>query len=244
VAGTRWQAVAALVDPVRRALYDYVCGQDHPVTREEAADARALSRNLTAFQLDTLVDAELLRARDEAPGDQPRGRGRTPKVSEPAGDGLSITVPQRQYERVGQILADAVAEAPTDAATAAARLAFEHGRRSGQAGPVLLTTAGQLSRTAPDQLSRTAAVLADLGFEPRRQRPVGGPVTLSLRNCPFHRLAVRQPELVCGLSHAFVRGLLAGLGASTLTAALAPSPGACCVVVRAGPAPAVQGSAP
>ena len=34
-------------------------GQDRPVSREEAADARAVSRNLAAFHLDKLVDAGL-----------------------------------------------------------------------------------------------------------------------------------------------------------------------------------------
>src|SRR5690606_39981116 len=86
--GAPWQAVAALVDPVRRRLYEYVRRQDHPVTREEAADAHSISRNLTAFHLDKLVEAQLLTARYEAPSDQPRGRGRTPKVYEPAAEGI------------------------------------------------------------------------------------------------------------------------------------------------------------
>jgi hypothetical protein len=39
-----WDTVAALADPVRRALFDYVRRQDHPVSREEAADARDISQ--------------------------------------------------------------------------------------------------------------------------------------------------------------------------------------------------------
>ena len=73
----RWEAVGALVDSVRRSLFEYVRRQDHPVTREEAADAQGVSRNLAAFHLDKLVEVGLLRARYEAPADQPRGRGRT-----------------------------------------------------------------------------------------------------------------------------------------------------------------------
>jgi hypothetical protein len=37
---------------------------------------------------------------------------------------------------------------------------------------------------------------------------------------------------VCGLNHAFLSGLVDGLGASTFAAVLAPSPGACCVELR------------
>jgi predicted ArsR family transcriptional regulator len=225
VAGTRWQAVAALVDPVRRALYDHVRRQVHPVSREEAADAVAISRNLSAFHLDKLVDAGLLRARYEAPADQPRGRGRAPKVYEPTDGTLTMSVPPRQYELVGEILADAVAGDPEDARAAAARHAADVGRQIGAAhrGP-----AGQ----PDDDVSAVYATLTDLGFEPRR----GATGELSLGNCPFHGLAVRHPELVCGLNEALIAGLLDGLGTAGLCARLQPDPGSCCV--RVSPAAA------
>lgn len=232
VAGTRWHAVAALVDPVRRALYEHVRRQDHPVTREEAADAVAISRNLTAFHLDKLVDAGLLRARYEAPPDKHRGRGRTPKVYEATEDALTLTMPPRQYELVGEILADAIAEAPTDAGTAAKEHAFDHGRRIGEscfARPVAdaadtdAADAGRIEANA--EMTAAYAALTDLGFEPRTDDGV------SLGNCPFHPLAQRQPDLICGLNQAFISGLLAGLGAEKLTARLEPQPGACCVRV-------------
>src|SRR5512132_2335260 len=107
-----WSAIAALVDPVRRSLYEFVRRQDHAVTREQAAAALDISRHLTAFHLDKLVDAGLLRARYESPADQPRGRGRSPKVYEPDGDGFAVLIPSRHYEVIGQILADAVVGSP------------------------------------------------------------------------------------------------------------------------------------
>jgi predicted ArsR family transcriptional regulator len=225
VAGTRWRAVAALVDPVRRALYDHVRRQAHPVSREEAAEAVAISRNLSAFHLDKLVDAGLLRARYEAPALKPRGRGRAPKVYEPTEGTLTMSVPPRQYELVGEILADAVAGDPSDARAAAARRAADVGRQIGAVhrGPV--TPGGQHS----DEVSAVYATLTDLGFEPRR----GASGELSLGNCPFHGLAVRQPELVCGLNEALITGLLDGLGATGLCARLQPDPGSCCVRVSA-----------
>jgi predicted ArsR family transcriptional regulator len=216
--GARWKAVAALVDPVRRALYEYVRRQDHPVTREEAADGRAVSKNLAAFHLDKLVDAGLLRARYETPPDQPRGRGRAPKVYEPTGDAVAVTMPERRYELVGEILADAVAEDPAGADAAAVRHAFARGRRLGESagGPL-----------PDDELAAAEGVLAEFGFDPR----AGEQGWLTLHNCPFHVLAVRQPELVCGLNRAFVAGVLEGLGARRLSAELLPRPGACCVTV-------------
>src|SRR5690349_4479870 len=114
-ADDRWTAVTALADPSRRALYDYVRRQDHPVSREEAADAAQISRGLAAFHLDKLVEAGLLGARYEPPAGQPRGRGRAPKVYQPVGDGVTVTIPERRYQLMAEILADAVADDPSRA---------------------------------------------------------------------------------------------------------------------------------
>ena len=56
---------------------------------------------------------------------------------------------------------------------------------------------------------------------------------MRLRNCPFHPLAERAPDLVCGLNLEFLGGFLEGLGADAVEATLAPAPGECCVEVRA-----------
>jgi predicted ArsR family transcriptional regulator len=208
-----WDTVAALADPVRRALYEHVRRQDRAVTREDAASALAISRSLTAFHLDKLVEAGLLRARYEAPTDRPRGRGRAPKVYEATEAGLTLNLPPRHYELMGEILAGAVAGAPTDARAEAQRRAEALGRLLGGR----FIESGNSVETA----------LAELGFEPR-SGPSGDAV---LDNCPFHALASRHPDLICGLNRAFVAGLLSGLGAESLTAELRPRPGHCCVRV-------------
>jgi predicted ArsR family transcriptional regulator len=214
VADATWQAVAALVDPVRRALYDHVRHVRRPVTREEAAQAVDISRGLAAFHLDKLVEVGMLRARYEAPPEQPRGRGRTPKVYEASSDGLALTVPPRRYELVATILADAVAQSPDDAFSGACRRAAAVGQAIGASAPAT-------SVAAPD---RAMGALADLGYEPR---PEARDVVLD--NCPFHPLAARHTALVCGMNLEFVAGLLAGLGCGHLRAQLRPSPDACCV---------------
>jgi predicted ArsR family transcriptional regulator len=101
----RWDVVATLVDPSRRALFEYVRRQDHAVARDEAASATGLSRGLAAFHLDKLVEAGLLGARYEAPAG-PRGRGRTPKVYVPLGD-VAIAIPARRDDLIADVLASA-----------------------------------------------------------------------------------------------------------------------------------------
>jgi predicted ArsR family transcriptional regulator len=196
-------------------LYDYVRRADHPVSRDEAADAHHMSRNLAAFHLDKLVAAGLLHARYETPPDQPRGRGRAPKVYQAATDGVALSIPERRYELIGEILTDAIAEAPNDAHSAALRQAKQRGRVLGT----------QVRGT------HLSDVLASLGFEP--DNVDGEP--LVLRNCPFHVLATRQTTLVCGLNQAFLTGLLQGLHLPSVHARLAPRADACCVQLSPTP---------
>lgn len=199
-----WDAVATLIDPTRRALYEFVRRQQHPVRRDEAAAAIGMSRGLAAFHLDKLVAAGLLTARYEAPAG-PRGRGRAPKVYLATGEGLEITIPPRRYELLAGILAEAqaVGAAPDRVA-----------RRRGH-------DLGARWRSADRDVIEA---LADLGFEPETTE---GPIVL--RNCPFRALAARHTALVCGLNLAFVGGMLDGLGAEAVDAELAPHPDRCCV---------------
>src|SRR5437764_23071 len=130
----QWTGVAALGGRSRRALYDYVRRAGHAVSREEAADAARMSRNLAAFHLDKLVDAGLLRARYEAAPDRPRGRGRTPKVYEATAEEVAVTIPERRYQLIAEILADAVASEPAQSAGAGAGARRGGGRRRTPAG--------------------------------------------------------------------------------------------------------------
>ncbi|MFI6173262.1 hypothetical protein ACIBCN_41240 [Nocardia sp. NPDC051052] len=77
-------------------------------------------------------------------------------------------------------------------------------------------------------LTLLCSVLGEQGFEPARVAPDH----VRLRNCPFHPLAAQAPELVCGLNHAYLSGILIGLRADTVSAVLAPQAGQCCVELR------------
>jgi predicted ArsR family transcriptional regulator len=215
VADATWQVIAALVDPVRRALYEHVRHERRPVTREEAARAVDISRGLAAFHLDKLVEVGMLHARYEASPEQPRGRGRSPKVYEASSDGLTLTVPPRQYELIATVLADAVAQDSGDAASAARQQAAALGDAIGASAAV-----------GGGEVSRAVTALTGLGYEPRTE---AGDIVLG--NCPFHPLAARHTALVCGINVEFVTGLLNGLGCDRLRAELRPDPDGCCVRV-------------
>jgi predicted ArsR family transcriptional regulator len=220
-------AAAVLADDLRWRMYSFIRRAGGPVTRDDAAAAVGISRKLAAFHLDKLVDAGLLLASYARPAGLPRP-GRTPKVYTPAEVDVQVSIPQREHAVLAGILVDAVA-APApgeDGRQAALRVAAERGRGLGTA---------ERDRVRPGRLGAERAltlacgVLERYGFEPERAEPT----RVWLRNCPFQPLAARSPDLVCGINHAFLAGFLGGLGASALTAVLAPRPGACCVELRA-----------
>jgi predicted ArsR family transcriptional regulator len=70
-------------------------------------------------------------------------------------------------------------------------------------------------------------MLREHGFEPCHDEAG----LIRLRNCPFHQLAARHPEIVCGMNLALIEGVVAGLGATGMRPALDPGPGRCCVVI-------------
>jgi predicted ArsR family transcriptional regulator len=220
-------AVAALDDELRRRMYLFIRGAGRPVSRDEAAEAAGISRKLAAFHLDKLVDRGLLTAHyARISGRSGRGAGRSSKLYEPSDLQLEVSLPERRYDIVGEILVTAVAEAGEEPARETARrVAFERGLALGE-------EVRAERHLRPPGAERTMAVAQEMlerhGFEPYRSE-LG---EVSLRNCPFHTLSRMNPELVCGLNREFVDGMLRGLGNSNVEALLRPTPGECCVKLR------------
>jgi predicted ArsR family transcriptional regulator len=218
------RAVAALEDQSRRRMYAFIRQARRPVTRDEAAASVGISRKLAAFHLDKLVEAGVLRAHF-APTGGIRKVGRTPKVYEPSELDIKISIPQRQHDLLADILLDAVLTPDDDPRAAAVRAAETHGHDLG-------TAERQHSRPGklgPERaLTLASGLLEQHGFEPARETPT----CVRLRNCPFHPLAAKAPDLVCGINHAFLTGLLTGLRATAIDAVLDPRAGECCVELR------------
>jgi predicted ArsR family transcriptional regulator len=225
-------AIAVLHDDVRRALYRFARQQDHPVTRDEAARAVRISVKLAAFHLDKLVEQGLLRADQEVPPGVRRRVGRAPKRYAPTGVELSLSVPERRYDLLGEILVDALARSDPDPGASPVEMARGIARERGMC---LGSQTRQARRLGRPGLERTLAVAEEVldgeGYEPAATLDAG----LALRNCPFHALVPRAPELICSLNLAFIDGLLRGLGNDTVRAELRPEPGWCCV--RLSPPP-------
>lgn len=223
-------ALAALEDDTRRALYLYVRGEDEPVTREDAASHVGISERLAGYHLDKLAKLGLLRAHyARKPGRSGPGAGRTSKYYEPSDFEVEVSIPQRRYAFIGETLVAGIAAAERGEGAQAASVGAMRARgvalgleaRRGM-------PAGQTGKRRALQVARR--LLARFGFEPV-ERSKG---TLSLRNCPYERLSGQSPEVVCRMNHAFLEGVVEGLGARSVKAVLDPTEGECCVKVVAG----------
>jgi predicted ArsR family transcriptional regulator len=208
-------ALSALGDATRRRVYEHVARQSDPVSRDEAAAAAGIGRTLAAYHLDRLAAEGLLTvAFERRSGRTGPGAGRPAKLYARSEREIAVTVPPRDYHLAARLLADAAA-ADSDG----------HTRRA------LAAAAERLGR----EIARDADADAELepllrarGYEPYHDEHG----VLRLRNCPFHAVAQRHPEIVCEMNLALLGGLVAGLDSPGVAAILEPGPGRCCVALK------------
>jgi predicted ArsR family transcriptional regulator len=198
-------AVAALAEPLRRALYDFVV-EAGPVSRDEAAEAIGVSRQVAAYHLNRLADDGLLDVEfRRVTGKAGPGAGRPSKLYRRSMQEHEVSIPPRRYELAARILLDAAREGDLDSAALT-----EVARRTGR----------EIGSTGLD------AALAGTGYEPVVENG-----ETRFRNCPFHVLRDRDRDTTCGLNVALVEGMIEGSG-SDLRAVFAPEEGSCCVRLR------------
>ena len=205
-------AVAALQEPIRRRIYDFVVRRGGETGRDETAEALRIPRATAAFHLDRLVRSGLLEVSfQRLTGRSGPGAGRPAKLYHRSDREVAVSLPQRRYDFAARLLAAALEEA----------------ERRGTAPSTVLA---ELARGRGERLGRQAVgkpllqVLEDYGFEPRVDDD-----RVLLGNCPFHALVGEHAELVCGMNLELLTGLLAGLAASGVAARPTPDPGGCCV---------------
>ena len=197
------EAVASLAEPIRRALYDHVAGSTEPVSRDDAAQAVDVSRQVAAYHLDRLADDGLLEVEfRRLTGREGPGAGRPSKLYRRSHQVHEVSIPPRRYELAARILLDAAREGHIDN-TALTEVARRTGEEIGQIG--------------------LGAALRATGYEPVIEND-----ETRFRNCPFHLLKERDRDTTCGLNLALVAGMVEGSG-STSDAVLAREEGYCCI---------------
>jgi predicted ArsR family transcriptional regulator len=202
-------ALSSLGDATRRRIYDVVAAAPAALTRDEVASEAGIGRTLAAYHLDRLAAEGLLTvARERRTGRSGPGAGRPAKVYARSQQEVTVSVPPRDYHVAARLLADAAA---ADA--------------SGRTRRALADAAAGLGRELAVEGGDLDAMLRERGYEPYEDEPG----VRRLRNCPFHAVAQRQPEVVCEMNLALLAALVEG---RDVTASLEPGPGRCCVALR------------
>ncbi len=219
-------SVSTLAEPARRRLYRYAATQGDAVSREQAAQACGVALHSAKFHLDRLVEEGLLEVEyRRLSGRTGPGAGRPAKLYRRSGAQLEVSVPERRYRLVGDLLAqafDTAADGSQALREALAEVASSYGREAA------LSAREPAARSNRDgSLQRAAGELARHGYEPRVTEHA-----VCLVNCPFDDLARKHTDLVCGMNLALVAGVLDGLDVDDLEAVLEPDPVLCCVKAR------------
>jgi len=221
-------AVASLDEPTRRRVYDHVCTHALPVSRDDVADALEVPRRTAAFHLDRLAELGLLSVSfARRSGRSGPGAGRPAKLYHRSAGEVAVSLPPRQYDLAGRLLAGALAQAQESGeppSEVLGRQAHDFGRAMARGQSGLGEPLGQPEQSSQGDTGVLMSLLEAHGFEPHL---AGSDIVL--RNCPFHALAQEHPELVCGMNLHLLQGVLEGLGQEGVRACLDPGPSRCCV---------------
>jgi predicted ArsR family transcriptional regulator len=210
---TDLEALSVLAEPQRLRILEHLRTQASPASLSEMVTDLGIGRTLLAFHLGKLLEAGFVEVlAPEAPEGR---RGRPSQRYRATRREVAASMPPRDYALLAEVLLASAAEGvpPVD-------VARRRGAALAQEEP-----AGRRPRGRAAALSRLEALLARLGYAPRRD---GHDVVLV--NCPFDRLRDTNLELVCSINAGLAEGYLDGLGLGDVSSRLRPCPDACCVV--------------
>ncbi len=226
----RLGAISALAEPNRRALYEHVAATGDWVSRDQAADAVGLERATAAHHLDRLAADGLLEIDyQRLSGRRGPGAGRPAKLYRRSRREFDVSLPPRDYELAGQLLARAADKSRAervDIVSALDDVARTEGRRLAEEIRSQLHDAD--GQPAASRRRVVLEMLERHGFEPRADDQS----TVVLKNCPFHHLAQQHRELICAMNHRLLDAAIENVGQTGLDARLEPEDGLCCVKLR------------
>jgi predicted ArsR family transcriptional regulator len=215
--------IGVLADSVRRRLYRFVCSQDQPVSRDQAAQAVGVARHKAKFHLDRLEAEGLLEADYvRLTGRTGPGAGRPAKRYRRGTKEFAITLPARDYELAARVMADAIAES----ARTGAPISEVVNDTAAVYGAAIAATAPDHPSSADAALDIVVRVLTEHAYEPRRTEN-----TVTLANCPFKALAADHTDLICQLNHSLLTGFADTVAPDLLQASLERGENRCCVTV-------------
>ena len=206
----RMAALASLGDEKRRQLFELVVSSPGAVGRDDVAQRAGIPRSTVSFHLDRLVQDGLLAVEfHKPPGKTGPGSGRPAKMYRPVANEIGASVPDRNYDLAGELMAAAIEKSTTVGEPIDATLPAESYRKG-------------------EAMAEGAATLEDFLVQAGYRPQPDGDGGFVLPNCPFHRLSDKHPRVVCTMNGAFLQGAAARLDNSGGRVVPADVPGHCC----------------
>lgn len=193
----------ALGDPTRRKIFFVVREASEALTKDDVAEAVGIERRLAGFHLDKLVEQGFLEADFRKRERGGPGAGRPPKVYSLAESEAAVTLPERHYDVLAQLLLEAM-NSPGDPDEQLERVGFAFGQSlaEDQVGR------GEMDFTPTQAIAEVARILTRFGFAAQADDTSDKKPVIMACSCPFEEMAFHDPARVCGLDRSIWKGVL------------------------------------
>ncbi|MBB5324692.1 putative ArsR family transcriptional regulator [Anoxybacillus tepidamans] len=195
-----------LADPTRYYIYEYITKKHKEVSVQEIAEAFNIHPNVARLHLTKLEDVNMLVSETQKTG---KG-GRPSRLYRLSDDVIQLHFPFRDYQLLSRIaiqtmmkLGEAGKKALYETGKSFGKELIEHRLPHDQ--PVKqLSFAEKVSILK--EAAETAGFYPAFDYNEQEQK-----IYFQVFNCPFKEVAFHQPEMVCSMHHAFLRGMFEAL---------------------------------
>lgn len=199
--GTVGEVTSSLGDPTRRAIYLTVRDADGAKSVAEVAELFGVHPNVARYHLDHLVESGYLRVKRVSTGP---GAGRPAHLYESTGREIHVDLPSQSFELLARMLLRVLQRIGS---VDGAELAYLVGLSHGEELAATLRDPGAADLAAV--VEAAAESMRGLGFRISTEGPECGYKTT---HCPFGKVALDNPRIVCALDRGLVTGLMSALG--------------------------------
>ncbi|WCK53105.1 helix-turn-helix domain-containing protein [Aneurinibacillus sp. Ricciae_BoGa-3] len=193
---------SVLADPTRFSIYQYIVSNHRSVTVQEVAEQFDIHPNVARLHLTKLEDVNLLVSASEKTG---KG-GRPSRLYTLSEQVVNLQFPPRDY----QLLADIAIDTLLSLGEAGQKGLNQMGRRFGNeaAKHAIGKERTPLSQmTVEDKIESIQRLVLAQGLNPEIEMIDDKTIRFRVFNCTFKETASRNPESVCQMHHALLRGI-------------------------------------
>ncbi|WP_240371184.1 helix-turn-helix transcriptional regulator [Anoxybacteroides rupiense] len=195
-----------LADPTRYHIYEYITKKHKEVSVQEIAEVFSIHPNVARLHLTKLEDVNMLVSETQKTG---KG-GRPSRLYRLSEDVIHLHFPFRDYQLLAKIAIQTMMSLGEQGKQALYETGKNFGKEMVQQRFPHDRPIAHLSFAEKVQLLKEAAEAA--GFYPSFDyNETTQKIYFQIFNCPFKEIALHHPQTVCGMHHAFLRGMFEAL---------------------------------